>query len=68
MKPGDALRLRLATPAGITPSPHTPVAVLVRSESPVVAARVQVTPARGTSAAHHEPSPPLFLLNAQFRI
>lgn len=66
----DALRSHPATFAGYSsPSPQTwvPPAVVVQAGTSVVPPRVQATLATA-SRAHHEPSSPLFLLNAQFLI
>lgn len=68
--PSDALRLLPATFAGLSSSPQTwvPVAVVERPGTfEVSPPRVQAT-LTIASRAHHEPTPPLFLLNAQFLI
>ena len=68
--PRDAVRPLPATSAGSVPSPQmwAPVAVVeLPGASGFIPPRVQATLAIASSA-HHEPSPPLFLLNAQFLI
>ncbi|HUP61937.1 MAG TPA: hypothetical protein VNA69_16135 [Thermoanaerobaculia bacterium] len=68
--PRDAMRLQPATFAGSTsplPQMWAPVAVVARPGAPVVPPRVQTTLDTALEA-RHEPSPPLFLLNAQFLI
>lgn len=64
----SALRLQTVTFAGFSFSPQLcdPVALVARTGA---SAPAGVQAARATvSAALHEPSPPLFLLNAQFLI
>jgi hypothetical protein len=68
--PRDAVRLQPATSAGSTLSPPTWASGAVVEQpgaTQVSPPRVQATLAT-VSLAHHEPSPPLFLLNAQFLI
>lgn len=68
--PRDAIRLQPATSAGPFLSPPTwaPVAVVAGPGADgFLPPRVQAT-LTTVSTAHHEPPPPLFLLNAQFLI
>lgn len=68
--PRDLSRVQPATLAGSTslmPQTWAPVAVVVRPGAQAIPSRVQATLVTVTDA-HHEHSPPLFLLNAQFLI
>jgi hypothetical protein len=70
LAPRDAVRPLPATSTGSVPSPQmwAPVAVVdLPGASGFLPPRVQAT-LPIASTAHHEPSPPLFLLNAQFLI
>lgn len=70
LAPREAVRLLPATSAGSVPPPQTwaPVAVVEQPGAlDFIPPRVQATLATASSA-HHEPHPPLFLLNAQFLI
>lgn len=67
--PRDLVRVQPATFAGLSPSPQpwASVAVVMQPDASPSSSRVQATLATVT-LAHYEPSPPLFLLNAQFLI